>query len=269
MSDMEEQIKLMFGGRFPGPQPVSIERKHIPLLRQKLYVVCEKTDGVRYLLVCIKVGQKKVCALVDRLFHIQIARVALPLGTILDGELLGDTFWVHDAMSIGQEDVKECNLLTRLEKARQVCSGPSMGLKMTVKRMRPMSEFDSLIEETRGHPGVDGFIFTPVKEPVRTGTHETMFKWKPLEKITIDFLCRDNGLWIWDKVQGFIKVQNWTSGDGEEGKIIECRREGGVWNRVKLRPDKDHPNNRRTYLRTLVNLREQISENEFRDMRPS
>ena len=37
---------------------------------------------------------------------------------------------------------------------------------------------------------IDGLVFTPVNEPVRIGTHETMFKWKPLEKNTVDFLMK-------------------------------------------------------------------------------
>jgi len=37
---------------------------------------------------------------------------------------------------------------------------------------------------------MDGLIFTPINEPIRIGTHETMFKWKPRNKNTIDFLVK-------------------------------------------------------------------------------
>lgn len=248
---------------FPGPQPVSIERKHIPLLKQNLYCVFEKTDGVRHLLVCVQFGQKKVCALVDRLFNIRHIRAAVPVNTLLDGELLNDTYHVYDAMVIQGENVMNESLNNRLEKARGILKGPSLGIKMSVKRMRFLCDFDDMVKETAGDPNVDGFIFTPVKEPVRTGTHETMFKWKPLEKITIDFLCKENGLYIWDKRMGFLKVQNFTASEHEDGKIIECRLEGGSWQFLKIRGDKDHPNNRRTYLRTLVNIRECVDLKEF------
>lgn len=267
---MDEAVKRFIvdawgvqGSHFPGPQPISIERKHMHILKQKLYVVCEKTDGVRHLLVCLRIGQTKVCALVDRLFHIRVIRAALPIDTILDGELLDNSFIVHDAILVSGENVMQKYLTERLEKARGVI-GPSMGIKISVKRMRPMSDFEQLVVETQGNPKVDGFIFTPIKEPVRTGTHETLFKWKPLEKITIDFLCKENALFIWDRGTGFIKVQNFTAAPHEIGKILECRRDQtGSWQLVKIRDDKDHPNNRRTYLRTLVNMRECIDVKDF------
>ena len=40
---------------------------------------------------------------------------------------------------------------------------------------------------------IDGLIFTPIEQPVKTGTHETMFKWKPRDKNTIDFQVKRRG----------------------------------------------------------------------------
>ena len=43
---------------FPGPQPVSIERKHFDILKTNEYWVCEKTDGVRFIFLAVKIGYK-------------------------------------------------------------------------------------------------------------------------------------------------------------------------------------------------------------------
>jgi hypothetical protein len=106
------------------------------------------------------------------------------------------------------------------------------------------------------------------------GTHETLFKWKPLEHITIDFLCDVDSTVDGRPVMGlFIQGPTYittltglTAGGPPtrfKGKIVECAYGDCGWYVIKERPDKTHPNNRRTYDRTLVNIRENIQTNEF------
>jgi mRNA guanylyltransferase len=41
---------------------------------------------------------------------------------------------------------------------------------------------------------------------------------------------------------------------------------GGWWKPIKVRTDKTHPNNRRTFYRTLVNIKEDIKMSEFNNI---
>ena len=115
-------VKEVFGvrdDRFPGCQPVSIEFKHFPTLRQYDYVVCEKTDGVRNFLVFTTVAGRRVSALVDRSFKVTPTPLNAPKqaydGTILDGELYDKTFLVYDAIMVEAIPVGGWNFLQRLD----------------------------------------------------------------------------------------------------------------------------------------------------------
>jgi len=229
---------------FPGTHPVSIERKHLPLLKTG-YVVCEKTDGTRYLLVCQGVGR---CHLVNRKLEFHQVKLAIPKDTVLDGELIGDTFLIFDAVMVGGTSVRHLGYLGRLHAAEGVIRGPSMGLKLRIKNMYSVSESKKLFES---NPECDGLIFTPLHDG-------TTFKWKPLERITIDFKVHGGHLCVWDH-DSLVKVQQ-TSLD--KPVIIECCWKG-MWVPVKLRTDKDTPNNRWTLMRTMINIRENILVDEF------
>ena len=182
-------------GRFPGPQPVSIERRHFCLLKRQPYLVCEKTDGVRHLLVSTPDG---TVALVNRAFLIEPVKIRIPKDTLLDGELVKAKsgrmlFMVYDAVRVKGEDLMKAPLDQRLEKARAVVKGiiktAGAPFEVRVKTMWPLGapipDLNSFEYET------DGLVFTPTNEPIRMGTHETMFKWKPRERITIDFDLRN------------------------------------------------------------------------------
>ena len=239
--------------RFPGPQPISIERVHFRILRNKRYLVCEKTDGVRHFLVCFTDSQnRKICALVNRSFQFTIRPLTIPRDTLLDGELIGDSFIVHDAVCIQGEDLRKMDLVTRLSRAISLCKiiVPS---RINIK-VKPMHELSGISHIHLGKT-TDGLIFTPVDEEIRMGTHRTLFKWKPREKCTVDFILHQGYLCIQNDSR-FERVQEFYN--GAEGSICECAFDGQTWTPVMTRVDKSHPNNKRTLERTLVNIKENI-----------
>ena len=250
--------------RFPGPQPISLERVHFPMLHSQPYVVCEKTDGVRHMLVCCELPDgKKICALVDRAFRVTYTTLTVPRDTILDGELLDSVFHVYDAVRIKGEDLRSCSLTERLTKARAVVKLILKQPKLVVRVKEMVALKDIQTIQLGEH--TDGLVFTPINEPIRMGTHETLFKWKPRHLITVDFLVqRGHDLYIQNRKElkqvGVLYPQYPPYKDGV---ILECSYGDLGWTPVKERPDKTYPNNQRTYERTVVNIREAIRLEEF------
>lgn len=250
---------------FPGCHPVSIERNHLPLLKNN-YVVCEKTDGTRYMMICFVSYGKKIALFVNRNMDMYQVSLCVPRNTILDGELVktygGELYYmVFDGNMVNGEDIQQLSYIDRLKKTEIATKGPSMGIKIRNKTVWPLSALPHL--ESIHHPyETDGYVFTPVNEPVRMETHETMFKWKPLERITIDFKVMKNGLYIWDR-GNYVYEHPCPDGEKYNDKIVECRFDGTNWLPIKIRDDKPQPNNRRTYYRTLVNIRENIKISDF------
>jgi hypothetical protein len=255
--------------RFPGPQPVSIERRHFPLLSRQPYFVCEKTDGVRHFLLSIDKG----VFIVDRAFHIEAVKIRISKDTLLDGELVNlkngkRAFVVHDAVMVKGEDLTGAPLDQRLDKARAVVKAiiktATAPFEVRVKTMTDLKDFVTFPDLNSFDYETDGLVFTPVAEPIRMGTHETMFKWKPRERITIDFELRNSKeLFVQDRGIPYKESELHRPSDLPDGTIIECGYGDLGWFIEKVRTDKTHANNRRTYFRTIVNLRENIQLQEF------
>jgi hypothetical protein len=130
-----------------------------------------------------------------------------------------------------------------------------------LKDFRSFPDLNSFEYET------DGLVLTPVTEPIRMGTHETMFKWKPHERITVDFQIKNGKeLFVQDRGDLFkeasLHLQNQRM-DLRDGTIVECGYGELGWFVEKIRTDKTHSNNRRTYFRTCINLREAIQLTEL------
>ena len=61
MSFMEQSWGTTGKNIFPGSQPISIEYRHFDTLASNPYVVCEKTDGVRFMMLAFMFENKKQC----------------------------------------------------------------------------------------------------------------------------------------------------------------------------------------------------------------
>jgi len=287
---------------FPGPQPISIERKHFPVLRSAEYVVCEKTDGERHMMVALMYEGKPKCFFVNRAFNMIEVKINLNKkayeGTILDGELYDNTLMVYDSVLVNGVLVAHQNLDERLAAAEEMMKFiiymKSDKYRLKMKTFHMMKDFGVFMDEylPTVQQKIDGLVFTPVYEPIRLGTHETMFKWKPLEKNTVDFLmkreptretpgCKPGPLawrlYVQEKGKLYFESEiplNRISDEPwfEDGAIVECRyvtwESPMWWKPLKRRKDKTHPNNRRTFYRTIVNIKEDIQMKEFLDCRP-
>jgi len=280
---------------FPAPQPISVERRHFGQLNSHPYVVSPKADGERFLLVTL--GDRSV--LINRAFEetdikFRFKKNAFE-GTILDVEKIGNRILVFDAYQVNGEIIKDRGLDERLERATSLVKSVLKTSKDPLKiEMKPVFERDELEKAMKTDFGyeTDGLIFTPKDEPARVGTHETMFKWKPLEKNTVDFQvvpstrmhdCRQEMIYGYDlyvqehgkkicegRLPQDLVEPHWRpimDAGKDHCLILECeyiQGEVNFWRPIGIRRDKTMPNARRTFQRTLVNIEEDIQWKEFK-----
>jgi hypothetical protein len=206
---------------------------------------------------------------------VEPVKIRIPKDTLLDGELVrlkNDkmAFVVHDAVLVKGENIMNLTLDQRLEKARGVTKAiiktATAPFEVRVKKMYRLFE-ESIPDLNSFDYETDGIVMTPIEEPVRMGTHETMFKWKPRDRITIDFELK-NGieLFVQERGEPYKEAELHTRNqhpDLPDGTIVECGYGDLGWFVEKVRTDKSHANNRRTFFRTVINIRENIQLEEI------
>lgn len=308
--------------RNPCPQPVSLERKHFDMLRSNHYVVADKSDGVRYALFLTRTGGREQSVLIDRKLEVFQCPVAASKkcfdGSLFDGELLWvdgpngsrcQTLLIFDVICWrGDGSVAQQPLHARLELIRKVfglegevttpesaqaaakmgkvvCGGNAHGLSFRPKQCMPLDMLDTLLRHMKGLPyRSDGLVLTPVDEPIKTGTHDSLFKLKFRHTIDLEVNAASGevlfglggvetandrasieelGIQIsprfWDDLRAALRP-----GDGLVGTIVECELvSNDTVSFFSIRRDKRHPNSQRTIERTLINVREAITAEEL------
>lgn len=265
---------------FPGAQPVSIERKHFGELKDNEYAVCEKADGERVFAMWTN-GKSylidRKCRVTE--FHMKGVPPKFMDGTLLDCEKTDTHLLVFDAARVCGEPCsnawlweRQALIKTWVSKCLRVKHNPWIIKQKPHWKLCPEGVRDFLghVASPRVVWGIDGLIFTPVKQCLDTGTQNNLFKWKPLELITIDFHVEkgsaENKWKLFLQTRGNLVFQEEVWSDSplmESGNVVEFRWDDGGWKAWRDRPDKAKPNGIFTYQRTMVNIKEGITDDEL------
>ena len=276
---------------FPGPQPISIERKHMKYLKTNEYVILDKSDGVRYALTCLKHNERNICALIDRSLNVKLIRLNTPKpcydGMILDCELVKENnnyiLLVFDCVVMCGTDVHEYNFTKRMEFAQTFTDYYKFSDNdpFIVRR----KDYESYPKNVRKFVNnvnnleylTDGYIFMPQNQPVMLGTSNLIYKWKNYKNNTVDFGINKNKDLFLQKSGELVKTRNSFVIEAEkkseldselekqEYLIIECENatDEKTWKYIQIRKDKTIPNAVHVFRRTLNNIRENITLTEF------
>lgn len=210
--------------RFPGSQPVSFSTKDIAKLEAQDFWVCEKSDGIRVLLLVqtdLETSEQAIF-LIDRhnsyrhvsgLFFPHHEFPTRPLrNTLVDGELVVDVdpqtnrevlrYLVFDGLVVDDQNVMTKTLDKRYGRVQEWFYKPyskmmkdhphmaqSQPFEIKVKLVRMSYHVDAVfgVDIPALHHGNDGLIYTCVSTPYSPGTDPNIMKWKPPSENSIDF----------------------------------------------------------------------------------
>ena len=212
--------------RFPGAQPVSLTSDYVEDISKNKgeYICCEKTDGVRYLMIQMLGGRTFLLSRKCEFYQVSMERIdifcnhSLPSNgfcAFFDGELVIDTinevqslhFLVFDSLHINGCDTIGMNFVGRLCKANDILKQTIVTnnkytcvpgvrvvtpIRIFMKDMFKVAQLRYIFENIIPHlpHENDGVIFTKVSCPYYPDKVEEIQKWKPPDLNSIDFYLK-------------------------------------------------------------------------------
>ncbi|GAA5946212.1 hypothetical protein JCM10213_001642 [Rhodosporidiobolus nylandii] len=209
--------------RFPGSQPVSFDYESLKLLEKEDFWVCEKSDGVRVLVLIVATGFGQEIDRKDTIYQNYYLTFPHQDGlefnhsnTVLDGEFVIDVdpqtgahiprLLVFDLLVLDSENLMQKPLLKRYGRLKEYVIKPYDKFQKTVPPdVLQQQPFEVIIKKQELSYGIeavfrthvpqllhgnDGLIFTSAEAPYTPGTDPKILKWKPPSENSIDFLLQ-------------------------------------------------------------------------------
>ncbi|KAI4291931.1 mRNA guanylyltransferase [Pancytospora philotis] len=188
---------------FIGSHPISLDQSGIQLLHDEDYLVCEKSDGVRVMLLI----HERALYFYDRknCFYKTRYVVGTPAVSLFDGEIYREgqafRYAIFDTLIYEGKDRTGDNLVARLDAARRfvdklrtpgfICVSADQthhAFQIIFKQMMKGYGFYAILDSIPElkHDN-DGLIFTPVADKYVLGARSRTLKWKPAHLNTVDF----------------------------------------------------------------------------------
>jgi hypothetical protein len=304
----------------PVDNPVSLHRDGLKRLQTEKYIIAYKADGTRYLLVLTLYNGRPLAVLVDRAgkvysLHVQAQWSHFHRNSVFDGELCNvdgnvqQHYLVFNALL--DQGVSATNLTypQRLQIVQSNFSSHTLTVeerRMITSYIIPMSptlqfvckEWDfaqnmrAMLRNVTPRYATDGFILTPVDQPVVSGRNQAMFKWKeehpidvratiqgtsllfevdnhgtpvPLHHVIPNVVFNDEDT-AWEQLLAGWQLYNdiTTGGKGIFYHVVEmaCSADHRL-KFMRLRPDKEGPNNVETIQRTLQSIKDCILQEDL------
>lgn len=279
----------------PCPLPCNLERKDLKTLKNNEYLVTPKLDGIRMFLLMgfTEMGNNNYTVLIDRAYKVypvgaRTQKEELYNGTLLDGELVyttsGYRYLVFDAVCKSGYLLRTKMFTVRIDAAVtavEVLEAP-IGLKIDMKPYFYMPDIVDIWDDYKTH--CDGLIFQPLSCPLTPGNQKTLFKWKPLRCLTIDFYVSFDGSEVVLEAGSGPSIINanqlgcywdyknicsaFTTADVFQRRVMECtltREEDRkfFFMAIEARNDKVYANDAKVVTSTLIAIRENITVEEM------
>ncbi|KAL6070719.1 HAT C-terminal dimerization domain [Balamuthia mandrillaris] len=208
---------------FPGALPVNFTRRHWKMVQNKPYLVSEKTDGVRFMLLINETGVYLTSRSFDFMkvegYDQLIPLMASNGPTLLDGEMVHHHsskrlfYLIFDALCVNGTNHTKENLMGRLKQVRDlvvvryreavdngtirksdhpfVLIGKQFFDKKLTKKVfdhirKDKENGDYFYRDDKRYHKTDGIIFTP-NEAYTVQANRGLLKWKYPEKSSVDF----------------------------------------------------------------------------------
>lgn len=155
------------------------EHEVAALLASEVHVAQQKLDGIR---VLVTVGDTLVATNRDG----QVTKLAsetaiagvryLPAGTVVDGEIMGEEYWLFDVLRIGDEDVTGLGYLARWERLDEL--EPALTDEVRVLQCAIGAKAKQKLHDRLKDARAEGIVFKHRDAPYKAGRNATQRKHK-------------------------------------------------------------------------------------------